>query len=83
MIVLAEVNAEEDIDQCRPQFADRNMRFSAQMNSLQRLKEPLPCANTYLLRFGSGQIVRTKDFRSPQDFTSLFCNAGLAGAQIS
>jgi hypothetical protein len=38
--VVAEMRAEEDVHERRPEFAHSDVRFTAQVDRLQRLEEP-------------------------------------------
>ena len=71
MIVLAEIDAEENIDESPAQLSDSHMRLPTQMDSLQCLEQPFASAGANLLGHHPRENVRTEDPGRSENLTTI------------
>ena len=75
VIIAAEVDAEQDIDQGGPQLADGDVGLPTKMNGLEHLEQALPGALPAVVRLRVGQHVRTEQSSCAQDLTAILGRA--------
>ena len=79
VIVPAEMEAEQDVDQGGPQLADGDVGFPAKMNRLEHLEQALLGSPAAIVRLGVGQHIGSEQSGCTQDLAAILCRARPAG----